>query len=285
MKMRNTISLLLLSTAATSFAAVTFGEFDGGPDTPWTPGVFGALPGPQADSGGGVNGSDALKITTDGVNGQGNTVAWDRTIVGGQGRVPFTFAFKLGPGGSPNDSADGFSFALLPTSSFGTTGVANFSALDEDPDFAGTLAFGFDTWGNGAPFDGAFQNGNQSDYTDISLFWNGGLVASMGGAGGLPDPRTIGLTIDDNAYHTASGEFNFANGTVTLMVDNFSIFNAVSVPGLPAAGYEWRLGIGARTGGQDENAWFDNIAVGVPEPATSGFAALGLCFLARRRRK
>ena len=282
MKIRNSISLLLLSTTVTSFAAVTIGQFDGGPDTPWTPGVFGTLPGPNADSGGGVGGSDALKVTTDGINGQGNTVAWDRTIVGGQPVVPFTFDFRLGPN---LDSADGFSFALLPTSAFGTTGVANFAALDEDPDFAGTLAFGFDTWGNGGAFDGPFQNGNNSDYTDISLFWNGGLVASHGGLGGLPDPRIgLGLTIDDDVYHTASGTFNFANGTVTLKVDNFSIFNAVPVPGLPAAGYEWRLGIGARTGGQDENAWFDNIAVGVPEPTSASLAALGLCVLARRRR-
>ncbi len=278
MKLLTTLPLLLCSASVS--LAVTTAKFDGGADTPWTPGIFGALPGPFIGSGNGPDGSDAIQLTTDGVNGQGNTVAFDRTIIGGQAVVPFSFDFRLGPTAA---SADGFSFALLPTSAFGTTGAANFAALDEDPDFAGMLAFGFDTWGNGAPFDGAFGGGGNSDYTDISLFWNGALISSHGGAGGAPDPRGMGLTIDNDLWHSVNGTINFGAGTVSMTVDAFSIFNNVAVPGLAA--YEYRLGIGARTGGEDENAWFDNIVVGIPEPTSAALGLLGLGFLARRRRK
>lgn len=283
MKLRTTLPLLLC-TASCGFA-VTTAQFDGGPDTPWTPGIFGVAPGAFIGSGNGPDGSDALQVTTDGVNGQGNTVAFDRTIIGAQSVVPFAFDFRLGP---TLASADGFSFALLPTDAFGTTGVANFAALDEDPDFAGTLAFGFDTWGNAGAFDGPVAGGapgsTGSDYTDISLFWNGALIASHGGNGGLPDPRTMGLTIDDDLWHSVNGVIDFGAGTVSMTVDSFTIFNNTAVPGLTA--YEWRLGIGARTGGEDENAWFDNIAVGIPEPSSvsvlAGTLALGV--LLRRRR-
>ena len=266
---------LLLCTATTGFA-VTTAQFDGGADTPWSGGQFGDPAGPLIGSGNGPDGSDALQLTTDGVNGQGNTVAFGRTIVGPQPVVPFSFDFRLGPQAA---SADGFSFALLPTSAFGTSGQVGFAGLDEDPDFAGQLAFGFDTWGNGGPFD---AGGSGSDYTDISLFWDNNLIASHGGLGGLPDPRGMGLTIDDDTWHNVNGVVNFAAGTVSMTVDAFTIFNNTAVPGLTA--YEWRLGIGARTGGEDENAWFDNISVGIPEPASTGLAALGLALLARRRR-
>lgn len=278
MKLRTALPLVLLSTASAGLA-VTTAQFDGGADTPYTVGIFGPPPGPVIGSGNGPDGSDALQVTTDALGGQANTVAFDRTIVGAQPVVPFSFDFRLGPQAA---SADGFSFALLPTSTFGTSGTVGFAGLDEDPDFAGQLAFGFDTWGNGGAFDGPIGAGGNSDYTDISLFWNGSLIASHGGLGGAPDPRLMGLTIDDDLWHRVNGTVNFGAGTVSMTVDAFSIFNNVAVPGLAA--YEYRLGIGARTGGEDENAFFDNIVVGIPEPSVTGLAALGLCLLGRRRR-
>ncbi len=270
MKLLTALPLILLSTASVGLAA-TVAQFDGGPDTPWTGSQIGAAPGPVVASGFGPDGSDALQVTLDGVNGQNNTVGFDRADVGAQNFVPFSFSFRAGPTAA---SADGFSFSLLPTSAYGTSGAAPF--LSEDPTAAGVLAFGFDTWGNGAPFDGPNGPGGNSDYNDISLFWNGNLIAAN------LDPRASGLTIDDDLWHNAFGNFNMAAGTVSLTVDSLNIFNNVAVPGLTP--YEYRLGFGGRTGGEDQNLYFDNISVGIPEPATAGLAGLGLCLMVRRRR-
>lgn len=272
MNLRITLPVLLCTASLCS--AATVASFDGGLDTPWVGNQFGAAPGPIIGSGVGPDGSDSLQVTTDGVNGQNNTVGFNRADVGAPtGSFPFSFQFRLGPA---LDSADGFSVALLPTGTYGNSGIAPF--LSEDPAAAGVLAFGFDTWGNDAPTnDFGFNPGDRSNYNDISLYWNGASVAANF------DPRAQGLTIDDNLWHTAFGSIDMVNARVSLTVDTLNIFNNVAVPGLTP--YEYRLGIGGRTGGQDENAWFDNIAVGIPEPTVTGIAALGMCFLARRRRK
>ncbi len=274
MKLLTALPLLLLASASVGFAA-TVASFDGNPsDTPFTLAQLGAGAAAVIGSGTGPDGSDALEITTSGINGQANTAGFNRADVGAPtSAFNYSFQFKCGPTAA---SADGFSFSLLPTGTYGTSGSIPF--LSEDPSAAGVLAFGFDTWGNGAPFDGPNGPGGSSDYNDISLFFNGSLIASN------LDPRASGLTIDDNQWHTVFGTIDMLGSTVSLTVDALNIFNNVSVPGLTP--YEYRLGLGGRTGGENENAWFDNINVGtpVPEPATSGLAALGLCFLARRRR-
>jgi hypothetical protein len=224
----------------------------------------------------GPDGTASLQITTSGVNGQANTAGFARADVGAPNSFPFTFQFKAGPVAA---SADGFSVSFLPTTAvasggYGTSGTIPF--LSEDPSAPNVLAFGFDTWGNGAPNDGPSGAGGDSDYNDISLFWNGALVSRA-------DNRALGLVLDDNQWHTASGTIDMLGAKVSLKVDTINIFTNLAVPGLTP--YEYRLGLGGRTGGENQNAWFDNINVGVPEPASSGLAALGLCFLARRRRK
>ena len=277
MKTRYSIPLLLLGSASIGFAA-TVAKFNGGAtDTPFVLAKLGDGAAAAVTAGVGPDGTAALEITTSGINGQANTAGFARADVGAPNSFPFSFQFKAGPTAA---SADGFSVSFLPTTAvasggYGTSGAIPF--LSEDPAAANVLAFGFDTWGNGAPNDGPNGAGGSSDYNDISLFWDNKLIAAE------LDPRAKGLTIDDNNWHTASGTIDMLGAKVTLKVDALTIFNNVAVPGLKP--YEYRLGIGGRTGGENENAWFDNINVGVPEPASSGLAAMGLCFLARRRRK
>jgi len=67
------------------------------------------------------------------------------------------------------------------------------------------------------------------------------------------------------------------NGTLDLQYKGNAIFNGLPLPGYtPLAG--GRFGLGARTGGQNETHWVDNIAiattVGVNQP-TLGFSRSG----------
>ncbi len=277
MKLLYSIPLLLLSTASMSFAA-TIAKFDGNAsDTPYVLAKLAEGAAASIGVGVGPDGTNSLEITKSGINGQQNTAGFNRADVGAPNSFNFSFQFKAGPTAA---SADGFSVSFLPTTptasgGYGISGAIPF--LSEDPAAANVLAFGFDTWGNGAPNDGPNGPGGNSDYNDISLFWNGALVAAE------LDPRAKGLTIDDNQWHTATGTIDMLGAKVSLKVDALNIFTNVAVPGLKP--YEYRLGLGGRTGGENQNAWFDNINVGIPEPASTGLAAMGLCFLARRRRK
>lgn len=269
------IPLLLIGSASVALAA-TIAKFDGAAgDTPWTGNPAGGNPGPSVAVDFGPDGSSALQMTYATGLGAANSVGFNRGDVGATNLVPFSFGFKIGPTAA---SADGFSFSLLPTSIYGNSGTA--PALSEDPAAAGVLGFGFDTWSNNGGFGGfddpAIPQG--SDYNDISLFYNNSMVAFNW------NPRVNpGITLDDDLWHSVTGSFDMAGATASLTIDNLAIFTNVPVPGLTP--FEYRLGIGARTGGEAENVFLDNISVGViPEPTSLATAALGFALLIRRRR-
>lgn len=259
-----------------AFGATT-ANFDGGPGTPVTLQAF--SPENPPPTGGatiettGGNPGGYLQLTKN-VNGQVNYATFDRSDAGPYGQSTFAFQFRidlLGAGG-----ADGFSFSYLPTATFGTTGgLANSPFTPEDPAFAGTLGFGFDTWGNGAPND---TNGNGSDYSEISVFY-GGLVARIDDTRTLPTP----LNLKDGAWHSVTGNVNFDGGTVSLSVDGNAIFTNLGVPNLEP--YESRISYAGRTGGANERVAIDNVNVQyVPEPTAFGLLALSSMILLRRRR-
>ena len=137
-------------------------------------------------------------------------------------RTDFTFQFQIVAPRTP--SADGFHFILLNTGSFGPSGAG--ANLGEDPALAGVLGFGFDTWSN----QGTFDDPNQptgSNYEEVSLFFNGALIQRINDTRLLPTP----LTLDDGAFHTVTGNFNFAGATASLSVDGNALFTNTAVPG------------------------------------------------------
>lgn len=256
---------LLLCTASVSLATTT-AYFDGGPDTPWTATSNLANP-PAIASGQGVGGSDALQLAYTQA-GHTTTAGFNLANPGPQSVVPFSFQFRVNA--PVNPSADGFSFSLMPTSAVGTSGAVPY--LGEDPAMAGTVAFGFDTWGNGG-VDLPFGPGGNTDYNDVSIWYSGTQY-------GVIDPRTLGVTLDNDTWHTASGYVDMVAATASISLDGIPMLN-VALPGLTP--YEYRVGFGARTGDQNENVYIDNLIV--PEPATFSLAGLGLLLLGRRRRK
>lgn len=260
------LSLSLLVFSAASLRAATVADFDTGNDTPFTMEQFGDGPGPSIGSGGPTGN---FLLITEAVNSQNNFIAFDRSDAGAFDSSTFSFDFLIAPDATP--SADGISFSYVDTATYGVSGgLGSAPFTPEDPAASGVLGFGFDTWSN----EGAHDTpgiGTGSDYSEISVFYDGALVERV------DDTRLLGtpLTLDDGAVHTASGSVDFAGGTVSLSVDGQSIFSGLSVPGL--APFESRIVFAGRTGGENELAAIDNLNVQfVPEPGAGILALIGL---------
>ena len=265
--------LALVPLVSSDGFGATVGQFDGGANTPVSINQFGSAPGPGILTSGG-NPGGYLQITA-AANDQNNWVTFDRTDPVSP-LVNFSFQFQLIPGGA--GGADGFSFNLLPTSIYGSSGpVGGATFTAEDPAAPGVLGFGFDSWGNGVGLD---ANGNGSNYSEISLFWNGALISRIDDTRLLLTP----FNLKDSAWHTVNGAIDFINTSVSMTVDGNPIFTNQTVAGLVP--FESRVGFAGRTGNANENAGIDNLNVQfVPEPATVGAIMVGGLVLLRRRRR
>jgi hypothetical protein len=242
----------------------TIQDFDN-PGSPFTLTNFG---GPAASVVAPGNPGNALQLTFAGTGGTSNSIGFDRTQVGAFQTLTADFDFKL------NGTADGLSFALLNTATFGTTGAMPQPASGfEEPNYAGSLGVEFDTFNNG---------GEDTNANHIGLHFNNAEVAV---------DTNPGFTLGAGAWHHVHLLVNpVAGGSdVTLILDNgaSTAFSNVFVAGLDP--YEGRVGFGARTGGATEDALVDNINVdygvsaGGGAPLPKGLLAGSVALLAAWR--
>jgi hypothetical protein len=278
--MKTTLSMFALAVALTvvpQLPAATTASFEGGPDTPSALQAFGATPAPSIEPAGG-NPGGFLQLTA-ALNSLNNYATFDRSDAGTYPLSTFSFDFIIAPDATP--SADGFSFSYVDTANFGATGGLGAAALPagEDPAAAGVLGFGFDTWSNQGTFDNpSVPTG--SDYSEISVFYNGALVTRIDDTRLLATP----LVLDDGNWHNVTGSVDFAGSAVSLAVDGNSIVSGLPVPGLTP--FESRIMFAARTGGENELAGIDNLNVQyVPEPVSSLLALMAIGALAQLRRR
>ena len=96
----------------------------------------GSSPGPQVLSGG--PSGQYLRLVNDGVNDQRNRYSYHMTDSGWYGTMTAQFDFS---GYSVDQAADGFSFAVLPTSVYGTSGAG--PNLSESANAPGVFGIGF----------------------------------------------------------------------------------------------------------------------------------------------
>ena len=277
-------SLLLLGFLIGTARAATIVSFDGGADSPYTLQQFGANPAPSVQASGG-NPGGYLRLTVT-IGTQNNFVPVDQTDPGLFRQSTFAFDFRIDS--IVNGGADGISFSYLDTSIYGTSGgLAGAIFTPEDPATSGVLGFGFDTYGNAAPNDYTDPNTGAEfgpNYSEISVFSNGSLVARVDDTRALPTP----FTLKDLAWHHATGVVDFGTGNqdgkISLSVDNIPVFSDVAVPDLVP--FESRVLFAGRTGGAYERASIDNLNVlyGIPEPASGGLLAFGGLLLRCRRR-
>ena len=269
------MSLATLLLGAGSTHATTIQNFDD-PGTPYTLTQYFNAPGGTVLAGG--PDGNFLRLATAGGHvvrpayETGNTIGFELTDPGAHAAILVDFDFRMTRVGS---GADGFGFALLNTSAFGTSGAAPWFAegVGVPGSLPGSLALGFDIFRN-------FVTGDpNNNYVKLTL-----------GAATLATIADPGIDLASGAFVHAHLEVQPAPGgaTVSLVLTPVGGAPVSPLQDFFVAGfapYEARVAFGARTGlAASAHHDLDNIRVDfVPAPPAAGLVALGLAALGGRR--
>jgi hypothetical protein len=190
--------------------------------------------GGYVDCSGGVTNSGVLKLT-DAINGEGGTFIFP-DFADGQPVKAFTAYFAAMIGGGSSPPADGFSFVWSSTN-----------------DLPSNVIFGETGSGSGliVGFDIYINNNADPEAPSFSVVYRGTQVARV----------LVPLSAIETGSSFADCFIRVSEtGKLDLQYKGQAIFNQLQLPGYsPLPGGEFALG--ARTGGLNENQWFDNIAL------------------------
>jgi hypothetical protein len=181
---------------------------------------------------GGVDGSGALHLT-DNKNSQAGSFVLNQ-LTPGAAVKSFNASFKLRIGDGTADAADGFSFNLagdLPSAATGATGA--------EEGLGTGLSLSVDNY----PGTGS------ADSPSFKLKWGGTLVAPALLIPKWNRPNWVPVVINLDA-----------DGLLDVTVDGATVVQDVPLPYVPVVG---RFGFFARTGGQNETHWLDDISINV----------------------
>jgi hypothetical protein len=191
-----------------------------------------------------------LRLINDGVNYQGNAVAFQQTVTGSFPLIIGDFDFRIT---SPDDPAYGFAFMLVPTAVYGASGPGAFRAYAEveEPNYTNVFAIGFDLYPH-------------SSQNDVSAHWNGTEFQNV------TIPRST-IEMVSGQFHHCQVRLEYApeGAYVTVVItpninmpppgSPFTVINRLLIPGLPQ--YEARVEFAGRTGGLNMSVDLDNIDV------------------------
>lgn len=220
---------LLFGAASTAFAGTFSSDFNSGTTAP--PGT--TLNGTTIiDTTGGINDSGVLKLTK-AINSQSGSFVID-DLDSGKPVYGFDLTAKVRIGGGTATPADGFSINFDPT--------ANANTATGEEGTSGGITFAFDI----------YDNGNETPPApSIDLKVGGQLIATHKMS--IADFDT-GADFAD--LHITVG----ADGAVSLAYKGGILFTNVYFPGYQALTGASFV-IGGRTGGANENQWFDNLSI------------------------
>jgi hypothetical protein len=190
--------------------------------------------GASIDVSGGTGNSRVLKLTQPFINQAGSIIFDD--LGAGAPMAGFTASFNLRIGNASAEPADGFSF-----------------------NFAGDLPIGPSTPaaaenGGGAGFSFCIDNYRFAPYPGGGTANTSGMKLRLGGVdvAGVQMP-----TWNSTAYIPVSITLT-PDGALTVLVDGTNVFGNLVLPIVPTVG---RFGLYARTGGQFQTHWLDDLII------------------------
>ncbi len=201
---------------------------------------------------GGLNGTGFLELTSN-LNGLQGTMIYPDTLSGGTA-TKLVATWKMYIGNGSGDPADGFAVSIAGDLD---------SAQNFGEEGAGTgLTISFDTYDNG---------GGEAPAISVKY---GGLAEELIADGGNTVVKTnLAKATLVNSRWVDVGVQVDASGKITVQHDNIKYFDKVQIPGWTGI-VGPKVGIGGRTGGQNERNWVDdfrvafNSDVSLPQPPT-----------------
>jgi uncharacterized repeat protein (TIGR01451 family) len=192
------------------------------------------------DSVGGVGNTGVLKLTAALGNQQGAIIFEE--LSPGAPVAAFSASFNLRIGNASAEPADGFSFNFAGDLPITNPFVTAWPRNAEDGEGTG-LSFCIDNY-RFAPYPG----GGTANTSGMKIRYNGVDVAG------------IQLATWNRADYVPVSITLALNGALTVMVDGTNVFPGLVIPYVPATG---RFGIYARTGGQFQTHWMDDLNITV----------------------
>jgi hypothetical protein len=218
----------LFCAASTSFAGTFSSDFNTGTAPAGTT-VNGST---VVEANGGVGDSGVLKLTKN-INGQSGSFVID-DLDGGSPVYGFDLTAKVRVGGGTGTPADGFSINFDPTATSTTT--------TGEEGTAGGITFAFDIFDNG---------GETPPAPSIDLKVGGQVIATHKMS--IADFDTGNTFVDLHATVSADGAASLAyKGNIIFTNVYFPNYQPISAGSFV---------IGGRTGGLNENQWFDNLSI------------------------
>ncbi len=188
--------------------------------------------------------ADGALLLCPGDGGAHSTVAWPRNALGRYRRIEARFRFRLGGG------AQGFSYALLATSRFGSKGPAfelyrskglpgteaKYPDWDE-PNLWGSLAVAFD--GEDPPTDDPFNargNVHKQPQQEVSLHWNGRELRNRASA--------VDFTTGEPVVAQVVVDFVTGGAEISVQLNGTPVYEKEFLPHVMP--YESRVAFGGR---------------------------------------
>ena len=221
-----------------------------------------AAPPPSVQPAGTGTTGNFMRVVTDAVNNQFNSVTFNQSAPGQFETITADFDFRVTD--TAANPADGFAFMLIPTSIYGTNGngiVVQPSFGVEEPNYPGVFAIGFDVYPH------TTQN-------DVSVHWNGSERLN------ITIPRATFEMVAAQFHHTKVTLQHVSGGARVTVTFTANINGVPAAPYTPITNffvadlnpYDCRVQFAARTGGADLSLDLDNVNVQfTPPPALVGF--------------
>ncbi len=200
------------------------------------------------DSTGGTANTGVVKLNNGAASQSGSMVLSNEW--GGKRVLAFTANFNLRISDTSGEPADGFSFNFAGDIPNAATYTSPYGAFGAEDGVGTGFTFAVDNY-RALPFGGI---GSTAANAGTGLANTSGLKIKYG----YTNMAFVQIPTWNNPNFIPVSITLTMDGKVTVVVDGTNVFGTVSIPWVPQAG---RFGIFARTGGQFEAHWIDDLSI------------------------